>query len=68
MMTNKTYELLENLKPLCCNNIIEKGSQLTVIKYTSKNRLLVRVYGKNAAFHRVKRSNLNRVGKEIINE
>jgi len=67
-MTNRVYDLTEDIKTLCCSYILEKGSQLRVVRYTSKNRLLVETYGKNASLHKIKRSNLNRVGKEIINE
>ena len=67
-MTNRVYELMGDIKPLCCEHILEKGSQVRVIRYTSKNRLLIEIFGKNASLHRIKRSNLNRVGKEIVNE
>lgn len=67
-MTNRVYELMENINPLCCEHILEKGSQVRVIRYTSKNRLLIETFGKNASLHKIKRSNLNRVGKEIVNE
>ena len=66
---NKIYELTEDIKPLCCKHIIKKGTIIKVELYTSKNRLLVQVKGKNGVtFHKIKRSNLNRVGVEVNDE
>ena len=61
-MLNKTYELTEDIKPLCCNNILKKGEIVKVTLYSSRNRLLV---DKNGSIHKIKRSSLNRIGKEI---
>jgi hypothetical protein len=65
-MLNKSYELTDDIKTLCCRRVLKKGEIVKVYKYTSKNRLLV--IEKNNSVHKIKRSNLNRVGKEIINE
>jgi hypothetical protein len=62
-MSNKVYELTEDIKTLCCKHVLKKGELVEVYKYTSKNRLLV--LEKNGSVHKIKRSNLNRVGKVI---
>ena len=60
-MLDKVYELMEDIKPLCCEHVLKKGTCVQVIRYTSKNRLLI--VKKNGSIHKIKRSNLNRVGK-----
>jgi Mg2+ and Co2+ transporter CorA len=65
-MFNKVYELTEDIKPLCCETILKKETRVKVERYTSKNRLLIEVLGVSGRpLHKIKRSNLNRVGKEI---
>ena len=67
-MVNRTYKLSDDIKTFCCNSFIRKGSIITVIKYTSKNRLLVETKNSRGA-HKIKRSTLNRLGiEEIHNE
>ncbi len=63
-MVNKTYKLSEDIKTFCCNSFIRKGSMVTVIKYTSKNRLLVETKRDGPGAHKIKRSTLSRVGVE----
>lgn len=65
-MFGKTYELTEDIKALCCGHTLKKGEIVEVMRYTSKNRLLVVM--KNKSVHKIKRSNLNRAGKEINDE
>jgi hypothetical protein len=63
-MAGKTYRLTEPIQALCCNQFLPIGTIVKVYKYTSKNRLLIEV---SQGWHKIKRSNLNRVG-ELISE
>ena len=64
---NKKYKLTEDIKPLCRGNIIKKETIVTVINQLSKNRIIVSI-NEAGWSHRIKKSNLNRVGIEILEE
>lgn len=64
-MVNRTYKLNDDIKTFCCDSFIRRGSIITVIKYTSKNRLLVEVNSDHGC-HKVKRSTLSRLGMEEV--
>ena len=68
IIINKTYELIGDIRPLCCENIIKRGTKVTVIHQTSKNRLMVNVHEKGWGGHKIKKSTLNRLGVLINNE
>lgn len=64
---DKKILLLENLRCLCCNFIIEAGEEVIIEVETSKNRLLISY---KTGMHKVKKSSLNKASgfrlKEII--
>lgn len=61
-MLDKNYVLTGPIKAMCCDKILQPGEAVNVRKYTSKNRLLVKT---ERGFHKIKRSALNRAGKEV---
>lgn len=61
-MVDKYYVFKEELGTLCCSKVFKPNDVIRVHAYTSKNRLLILT--KNGAYHKVKRSSLNRTTEE----
>ena len=58
--TGQKYTALKDIKPLCCKNIIPKGSEIEVIKFKSPKRIFVKIVNRGEGIHKIKTANLVR--------